>query len=289
MVAWLGPAIGAAGSLLGGLLGQSSASRSRDEANQLAREQMQMQYEFAQNGLRWKVEDAKRAGIHPLYAVGAPATSYAPVSVGGRADMSMANAVSDMGQNIGRAVNATKTQDERTAAFVAQQQGYQLENARLQNEFLRTQIESSRMRMMNQAGVPPAFPGATNTSGQGALPDALSVIAGSYTDPAPPVDPNRFSDVSHGTSRTGFPVVPGKEMKERMEDSLLLEIPWFIRNLLLPTLGMNWNPPTREKLGKDERWIFNPTKMEYQKMPNWGIDDPVGYGRKFYDRKFPRR
>lgn len=33
------------------------------------------QREFAQNGIQWKVEDAKKAGIHPLYALGASTAS----------------------------------------------------------------------------------------------------------------------------------------------------------------------------------------------------------------------
>ena len=37
----------------------------------LARQEYQNQKEFAQHGLRWKVEDAKQAGINPLVALGA--------------------------------------------------------------------------------------------------------------------------------------------------------------------------------------------------------------------------
>lgn len=36
------------------------------------------------NSIQWRVEDAKKAGIHPLAALGAPVASYSPVSVGGQ-------------------------------------------------------------------------------------------------------------------------------------------------------------------------------------------------------------
>lgn len=68
--------------LLGGLLGNSS----REDANNanianaqlLNRMNYEQQKEFAQHGIRWKVEDAKAAGLHPLHAIGASTASYSP-------------------------------------------------------------------------------------------------------------------------------------------------------------------------------------------------------------------
>lgn len=37
-----------------------------------------LQREFAQMGIRWKVDDAKAAGLHPLYALGGSGAAYAP-------------------------------------------------------------------------------------------------------------------------------------------------------------------------------------------------------------------
>lgn len=99
----IGAGISAASSLLGGAM-TASASKSA------AREQVKLQREFAQNGIRWKVADAKAAGIHPLAALGAQTASYQPVQVG---DMSLGSGLSEMGQNIGRAVDATLTRQER--------------------------------------------------------------------------------------------------------------------------------------------------------------------------------
>lgn len=74
---WLPLAIGASG-LLGaaGAAKQASAQQKAGEAN------AELQREFAQHGIRWKVNDAKKAGLHPLYAIGAQTTSASPAYVG---------------------------------------------------------------------------------------------------------------------------------------------------------------------------------------------------------------
>lgn len=36
-----------------------------------AKENIKLQKQFAQTGIQWKVADAKKAGIHPVYALGA--------------------------------------------------------------------------------------------------------------------------------------------------------------------------------------------------------------------------
>lgn len=46
----------------------NEASKSRKSTN---KSNVAMNYDFAQNSIQWKTEDAKKAGIHPLYAMGA--------------------------------------------------------------------------------------------------------------------------------------------------------------------------------------------------------------------------
>lgn len=103
-----------AGPLIGGLINRSSNNSAGDQNAALQRE-------FAQNGIRWRVEDAKAAGLHPLAALGAQTTSFAPSYVG---DTSLGNAVAGMGQDISRAYEATRTGRERLAerAEVARRQ-----------------------------------------------------------------------------------------------------------------------------------------------------------------------
>lgn len=69
------------------------------------------QKEFATHGIRWKVADAKAAGIHPIYAIGANTPTYSPQAAIGT-DLGL----SDIGQNIGRAIEAKQTRQERAEA-----------------------------------------------------------------------------------------------------------------------------------------------------------------------------
>lgn len=114
--------------LLGGLFGSDSAEEAADEA-------YQRQKEFAQKGIQWRVADAKAAGIHPLYALGAQPMSFTPSSVG--ADP-LSYAVSDLGQDVSRAAEAVMSGPERVQAKVMA--GLQLERAGLENDLLRSQI-----------------------------------------------------------------------------------------------------------------------------------------------------
>lgn len=106
-----GSLISAGANLLGGLFGSNSAEKA-------TRAQLAAQKEFAQHGVRWRVEDAKAAGLHPLYALGANVPSYSPVSV----QDPMGEAISQAGQNIGRAVSSSMTSHERMMADLAVQQ-----------------------------------------------------------------------------------------------------------------------------------------------------------------------
>lgn len=126
----IGALISAGASLLGGLLGnqQKAAGQERE---------IELQREFAQNGLRWKVEDAKRAGIHPLAALGSSGAQYSPVGLG---DNDSAAVGSSIGQDLSGAINATRTAPERTTAVGQKMAALGLERASLENDLLRAQI-----------------------------------------------------------------------------------------------------------------------------------------------------
>lgn len=118
--------IGAGVKILGGLLGRSSAKKA-------AEKQAQRQKSFAQKGIRWRVKDAKAAGIHPLYALGAQTHSYQPVTV----NDPLPDSLADAGQDISRAVLANGTSSDRAAVKL---DALRLENMGLHNELLRVQI-----------------------------------------------------------------------------------------------------------------------------------------------------
>lgn len=91
-----GALIGAGSNLLGGLFSSKSNLKA-------TKAQIEAQREFAQHGVSWRVADAKAAGLHPLYALGAQTPSFTPMVI----PDSMGPAISEAGQAIGRAVAAT--------------------------------------------------------------------------------------------------------------------------------------------------------------------------------------
>jgi len=127
--------IGAGASLLGGLLSNKANEKANAQAQENALRQEALQKEFAQSGIQWKVGDAKAAGIHPLYALGANTVSYSPSTVG--ATPNNFDFLGDVGQNVGRAIQATQSNPARIQAL-------QLTAAQLQNEGLKLDNDLKR-------------------------------------------------------------------------------------------------------------------------------------------------
>lgn len=72
MPGW-GTAIGAGIGVLGGALSNMNANQQQEKG-------MSAQREALQNSIQWRVADAKKAGIHPLYALNAPAFNVSPIT-----------------------------------------------------------------------------------------------------------------------------------------------------------------------------------------------------------------
>ena len=100
-----------------------------------------------------KMEAAKKYGISALYAMGAP-TASPSFSVGGDGGMSRGSTLASMGQDISRAVAAGQTADERAL------QALTLEKAKLENDYLRAQINSVNSRTIRESAPPMPAPGA---------------------------------------------------------------------------------------------------------------------------------
>lgn len=144
MVAWLGPALAAGSSLIGGFLNRDAAKDANAAQAAQAEKNMKLQQDFAQHGIKWRVDDAKDAGIHPLYALGAQTTSYSPVSLGTTADTSLGSSFASAGQDLSRAINATRTAPERADAFTKTVQDLSLTKMGLENEVLAAQVAKLR-------------------------------------------------------------------------------------------------------------------------------------------------
>lgn len=142
----------------GMFMDMQNAERNRDLQSANAANNIALQREFAQHGIKWKVDDAKSAGIHPLYALGASTTSFSPVSIGSGSATTFASDMGSMGQDISRAINATRTEPERADAYQTTLKALQLERGKLENDVLRATL-ASQVQKINQAGTPPPFPG----------------------------------------------------------------------------------------------------------------------------------
>lgn len=157
---------GIAGSVVSGLFGKDRASDS--EAFALARgdQEYARQKEFAQMGIRWKAEDAKAAGLHPLAAIGGVGASYSPTIAmpdrGSVPDFSgtgerIGDYLEKMGQNTTRAQVATQTVEERRLAELA------IRNAELRNSSLELDLAAKTAALLGQPANPP-MPSAAGPS-----------------------------------------------------------------------------------------------------------------------------
>lgn len=157
----IGPLISAGSSIVGGLINRDASRRATNMTRDNLNAQMQMQKDFAKSGIRWRVEDARKAGIHPLYALGANTPQYTPTSATFAADTSLGNSFAAAGQDIGRAINSTRTASERETSFTRSMQNLQLENAGLDLEIKKTQLASAIARNRDNA-TPPGPAGSDN-------------------------------------------------------------------------------------------------------------------------------
>lgn len=205
---------GPGGAVLGGLvdagLGFIGGQKDRDATAEANANNAALQTTFAQNGIQWKVADAKAAGIHPLYALGStpfsPTPSYLPASSGD--SFRNARTFTDMSQNVSRAAASTQDADKRREKLL-------LDNASLQNDLLRAQITQ-----IHQA-TNPAFPGAS------LMIDGQGQTASRERSTIPDVG---FVETEQG----GLAPIYSDAVKQRVEDSMLPEIEWYLRNRINP-------------------------------------------------------
>lgn len=258
------------GNLIGGIGDAIDANANRNMTKDINSAQLAASREYATNGIQWRVADAKKAGIHPLAAMGLPLASAPTLSVGNSASSST---FGDMGQSIARAADAVLTAPERQQ--VAQLDALKLERAGLENELLRTQISS-----VQRSNSPPLPVGQVNPviPGQGnAAPTMKQAIVDTPAQRvvAQPGNPGQeagsFTDISLVKTPQGYAVVPSKDAKDRIEDQFVPEAMWAIRNQVLPGLGLTkkWHhPPLDPKAYPPpkgyRRYEWNPLYLEYR-------------------------
>lgn len=245
----LGSVVSAVGSIAGGILGANSAQN-------VASMNYEAQKEFAQNGIRWKVEDAKRAGIHPLYALGATTQGYSPTS-GYTGDFGISDAAAHFGQGYERAQQAKMTKEERDKQDVrdAIQDMAALEDLNQKRRMNDVQIRLANSEIfrnfalstnaLRKTGLPPAMPGGLGgvIAGQGnsyatgqTTPEISSVVTSEKGTPSiqagSPPDVRFYRTISGGRAP-----LPTEEAGDAMDAALGAGLQWSFRNNLVPWLA----------------------------------------------------
>lgn len=223
---------------------------------------VEMQKQFAQQGIRWKVEDAKAAGIHPLYALGAQTTSFQPSSVG---SSGLPDAISRSGQNIQRAIDSTRTNVERqdaiTKATLSNMEA-EREGKWIENQIGKLELQK-RIREQNS----PPMPG---------IADEYGLEKGS-------INSTGLAENWDGS----LTVVPSNAIKQRIEDNVAQETMWNTRYLALPNLSrppqsmMNQFP----KAKPGHEWRYLSKKQAFYQIPSSEAKryDTIEYGPKKID------
>lgn len=235
------------------------ARKNRKEQRRVNAKNEQMQRDFAQQGVRWRVEDARAAGVHPVFAMGGSGASASPSHVG---DTSMGSAWSSMGQNFSRAISATKTKRERLLDQAM------LERAGLENQLLRERIASE---VHGRRNVGPPFPAGTNfLPGQGDGPFVENVpVRRNFSEPGRPAQEAGWRpDVSFGRTDTGLvPIIP-MSTSESYESDPWGAIGWRIRNQVLPNIrGFSGGRPPAGQLPRGyDYWKWHRGSQEWRPM-----------------------
>lgn len=265
-MAW-GAAIGSIVQAGADIWAGSMAARKQKAANNVAiwnaQQDRALQKEFAQSGIQWKVEDAKKAGIHPIYGLGAQTASYTPVNVAFTPETGLADGISRAGQSVGRAIEAGMAPRTKNDHFIEASQKLTLQKMGLENELLASQI-----RTINQPGTPPGIPRATQRNlldGQGNTADISERPLERTVSPSgsPHLEPGAVSDVGWARTSTGAVPVPSKDVKERIEDNIFQEVSHFVRNNILPNLGSRASKPTWKADGAND-WEWDYLRQEWR-------------------------
>lgn len=281
-----GSAIGGA---IGGALGLIGAGQSQASAERLNQLNYEHQKEFAQNGIRWKVADAKAAGLHPLAALGASTASYSPSAViGDSPDYSF---LKDMGQGIDRAMDAKATRQERAEREQKENALFneELKGKQLQNQETETRIEQMKWDMAMDAArnaersvrtqqqVPPMpslapdgslMPGQENATSPGGIESKPAEIV--VNEPGRRGQ-ERGSITELGFSRTndgGYVPVMSNDAKQRYEEDIFGEIGWNLRNRLPGLIDRQDVAPPRSWLSDpDSSWEFDLSRGAWYERP----------------------
>lgn len=259
----IGAIIGSiAAPMIGGIIGgeldrkadRQAESRERQQQDLINQRNYDMQKEFATMGIRWRAEDAREAGLHPLAAIGANVTGASPsfqMNSTPPPRTHYRETFGEMGQNINRAINATLTAEEKAAKHL------QLEGLRLDNAYKQKLIEGMDGPSTSSD---PNLLGVAGQAQSSVIDTPLRRVAPDLNDPSKEI--GAISDFQIVRTKNGYAVVPGQGVKQAIEDSPM-EYQWLLRAIKreyrLPDGRTGFmNPFTGEITPKSALKEFNP-------------------------------
>ncbi len=277
-----------------------------------------MQKEFAQNSIRWRVADAKAAGIHPLYALGASSASFSPIQ-GYGGDYGISDAFNTFSQGIDRAAQAKMTREERdrlqaneeinqTFQLAMMDRAARLEDSKInlmESEVLRNKI-AFMVALRNASRVPsmPSFSTGIDgsvisgqgdsypsVSGQGSIIDVKPSEREANAPGSPGASAASIPDHSFvAAGDGGYAMVRSSDIADRLDDDLVGNILWNLRNYGNAYFDNPKYAPPKAWLPKGASyWVFNSGRGEwYPNTHGYGYNaNPFSSVKfDFFDRFF---
>lgn len=214
---------GGYGALIGAVGNMFSSGINFLQQQQINKENYDMQKEFAQNGIQWKVQDAQKAGIHPAVALGAQTYQATPSSVAS----DVGSGVSGAFKHFGSAIDSFIDDKE-------EERNLQLESARLDIEAKKLEIQ--KMKKGSNDGLDSLnpnnyIPSLSNLSSSNDVKDNKSSPVGSNTGSMYGVDSKTFNDITIDKNRDGtFSLNYGEKRQDLYSEGFLEKLGWFFRN-----------------------------------------------------------
>lgn len=231
MFGFLGSLAGGLTSMFGSMFGANQQARAAQQANAYN------QY-YNANKISMTVQDAKRAGIHPLAALGSPAAGQFAAPVVSNAGDTIAEGARSAGKHVSDALSSLDT-----------------ENKNLQNQYLRAQIAKTAAETMLTDTQSRTQAAKLLSATQGGGAKQLSVIGGKVIQHSP-----TFSDAQDLENRYGEmsdvagPWIADADLRKTTGKGLL-ETGWNIANKNSGTGAMVADMIQREAAALVEKWL----------------------------------
>lgn len=270
---WVDDAIMMPGALdvvddISGRSASKEARRAQESANAsnmaIAERNIALQREFAQMGIRWRVDDARAAGVHPLAALGASGASFNPVTPLIDPLPSAKSWQHNLGQNVRSHILNRLDPTQRALSNLA------VERAGLENDLLRLQMANMEA---GQGGTVDTYLSGQSDSLNGSPTVVDLPLRRVVSDPKDPSkEAGAIQDYQIVRTKNGYAVVPAQGVKQAIEDSPM-EYQWLLRaasrTYTLPDgRPAKMNPATGELSPiKPSRGFFHDTWSKFKEGP----------------------